>query len=854
MTKDPFTLHDMQAALLYISPEDRDTWRNVGMGLKAEFGELAFDVWDTWSQSGSTYSAADARAVWKSMRKGGVTLGTVVHLAMQAGWKPERKELSAEERKRLNREAEERRAQRHAEIEADEARVFRLNVVVAEACQRIWKEFCKPVGQSAYLGRKQVGAHGVRFLRQKVLVCIDDNEERVDIWTGSGIKDFFDDLPKPRPDHLRIAVYPANALIIPMLDIEGFMWAFQVIDDKGEKLFPKYGRKSGCFHVLGSLEASDGQHIAYAEGYATAASVYEAMGNTMPVVVTLDSGNLGKVVAQFREKLPEVTHLVCGDDDKAKPDNPGRKAAQAAAAGEGAAAVFPVMPEGTDGTDWNDLHVACGLPAVREQIEAGCLRASLPRMTDDVVGPDADAYLCISDDSSPSHLDGAQFADGGEFFPEDDQPQSGGGKPFARYQLADLLQHMSLIYGTDALWDNLNRVQMRLSALRHVVGRDLFKDWERSPFRRVVKGLVFEPSGVVPADYINTFDCLPLTPAHAPGGEGCEKIRAHLWNLAGRREEEFFWLLKWIAYPLQNPGAKMDTSVIMYGSEGPGKSVLWEKIVGPIYGQYAITIGQSQLESQFTGWQAGKLLAICEEVVSRTERAQHKGQLKHLVTGRTLMINEKNLPLREETNHLNFVFLSNSTIPLELDLGDRRYMVLFCNMEQPAGYFDELFQEIGSGGIEAFYGYLMSLDLAGFGPHTKPPLNREKEGLMEVSLPSPVLFLREWQGGHLDLPYVSCPKSLLFEQYRRWCERTNEFKKRDRDFTAELRRYLKEDRRDLRIPSENSPHKTTRIWVTPDDAQLEGTDDYISRLEWSCRKFILECDKQSGQRYGQEAA
>jgi phage/plasmid primase-like uncharacterized protein len=711
------------------------------------------------------------------------------------------------ERIEINAQFSEEERRRYAEQmaaaarESDEERK-RVAEEAARRAERSWGGL-PDGGVSEYLKRKKVRAYGVKFAR--------------------------------------------GVVVVPLRNIEGKLVGLQYIGADGGKKFITGTAKSGAFHVIGQIQGWDGA-VAFAEGYATAATIHMALG--LPVVVCFDCANLVRVVALWRDRISNE-FLICGDDDAATPGNPGRTEAEKAARQSNGLACFPDFKEGCKGTDWNDLHAGMGLAEVKAQL-FDCQRRALPVLQGD--DRELHAQLAQEIDSSPSHLDGAQFADGGEFFPEDDQPQSGSGKPFARYQLADLLQHMSLIYGTDALWDNLNRVQMRLSALRHVVGRDLFKDWERSPFRRVVKGLVFEPSGVVPADYINTFDCLPLTPAHAPGGEGCEKIRAHIWNLAGRREEEFFWLLKWIAYPLQNPGAKMDTSAIMYGSEGPGKSVLWEKIVGPIYGQYAITIGQSQLESQFTGWQAGKLLAICEEVVSRTERAQHKGQLKHLVTGRTLMINEKNLPLREETNHLNFVFLSNSTIPLELDLGDRRYMVLFCNMEQPAGYFDELFQEIGSGGIEAFYGYLMSLDLSGFGPHTKPPLNREKEGLMEVSLPSPVLFLKEWQGGHLDLPYVSCPKSLLFEQYRRWCERTNEFKKRDRDFTAELRRYLKEDRRDLRIPSADSPHKTTRIWVTPDDAALEGTDDYISRLEWSCRKFILECEKQVGSRYGQEAA
>lgn len=842
MTRDPFTLHDMQAALLYISPEDRDTWRTVGMGLKAEFGELAFDVWDAWSQSGSTYSATDARTVWKSMRKGGVTLGTVVHLAMQAGWKPERKELSAEERKRLNREAEERRAQRHAEIEADEARVFRLNVVVAEACQRIWKEFCKPVGQSAYLGRKQVGAHGVRFLRQKVLVCIDDNEERVDIWTGAGIKDFFDDLPKPRPDHLRIAVYPANALIIPMLDIEGFMWAFQVIDDKGEKLFPKYGRKSGCFHVLGSVEACDGQRIAYAEGYATAASVYEAMGNTMPVVVTLDSGNLGKVVAQFRDKLPELTHLVCGDDDKAKPDNPGRKAAQAAAAGDGAAAVFPVLPEGTDGTDWNDLHVACGLAAVREQIEAGSLRASSPRMADDVADPAADAYLHgdggeasrpLPDKSAttpekPSASPVLSTGAGGEAWTHEKLIQRfamiyGETKVFDIHRqqvmkfaalaglvgkkLADgwkndpakkqidaedveqlvaakgapgkvrgLVERYVLLHGTAQAWDMDDKKYMTQAALKMALGSS-YAIWENSPDRRVIRAdhLVFDPlQKVDPATHINTFTGLPLKPADS--AEKAQPILDLLYWLVNDDLDAYYWIVKWLAYPLQNIGAKMRTAMLVHGrNQGAGKSLFFGDIQRQIYGmEYGAVVGQHQLDGMYTEWRSRKLYCVFEEIFSNATKYSHMGTVKHMITGTTQRIEKKFVSGWEEENHMNVVFLSNENQPLPVEPNDRRLLVIWPERKLDPSITERVKHAIENGGLEAWYRYLLDIDLTGFDEFTEPPMTDAKRRLIDYGLPSWEVFLRDWQAGSLCYPHTSCLTAQLYAAYKQWCHDSGE--------------------------------------------------------------------------------
>ena len=55
----------------------------------------------------------------------------------------------------------------------------------------------------------------------------------------------------------------------------------------------------------------------------------------------------------------------------------------------------------------------------------------------------------------------------------------------------------------------------------------------------------------------------------------------------------------------------------------------------------------------------------------------NKNWLKALITSTTVQINPKNLPRREERNHINIVFLSNEPQPLALDNSDRRYLVIY---------------------------------------------------------------------------------------------------------------------------------------------------------------------------------
>ncbi|AXK39632.1 DUF5906 domain-containing protein [Crenobacter cavernae] len=338
-----------------------------------------------------------------------------------------------------------------------------------------------------------------------------------------------------------------------------------------------------------------------------------------------------------------------------------------------------------------------------------------------------------------------------------------------------LLEHFVLIYGTETVWDGLHLQIVKISSLRLAWGEDVVKQWLEHPKRRMIlqDGLVFDPTqSSDPETTVNLYNGFQLVPQN---GEGLEdKILDHLSILCDHDAELMQWLLKWIAYPLQHPGAKMATAVVMHGPEGTGKSIFWEKVVKGIYGEYGITVGQQQIESQFTGWKSRKLFALFEEVLARIEKYQLKGTIKHLVTGETHSINEKMLPERFEANHLNAVFLSNELQPLALDLGDRRFCVVWASRVLPPEYFAELGRAIDLGAVEAFYHYLLTLDLTGFGPHAKPPVNKAKQRLINIGLPPSELFWMDWSAGELDVPFVSVPTEELYEVFKLWCNRRGE--------------------------------------------------------------------------------
>lgn len=152
-----------------------------------------------------------------------------------------------------------------------------------------------------------------------------------------------------------------KAVVVPMHHDEELI-TLQFIDEEGNKQFMKDGPVAGSYSLIGSITESATVYIC--EGYATAASIHEATSH--PVVIAFNSGNLLKVAQIFREKYPNHSLIIAGDDDFQNEGNPGRKSATEAAEATQSRLIFPTFtePRQPHQTDFNDMAQAQGLFAV----------------------------------------------------------------------------------------------------------------------------------------------------------------------------------------------------------------------------------------------------------------------------------------------------------------------------------------------------------------------------------------------------------------------------------------------------------------------------------------------------------
>lgn len=356
-------------------------------------------------------------------------------------------------------------------------------------------------------------------------------------------------------------------------------------------------------------------------------------------------------------------------------------------------------------------------------------------------------------------------------------------------------------YGSDIAWDTKRLQPIRISHLRHTFGNMAVKMWMDSPRRSVVmpEHVVFEPGAQLQPGWLNLYRGLAIEPE--PGD--CSVILELLAHLCSESrgpdgvgpEDVMDWVLKWCAYPFQNPGAKMDTALVFHGPQGTGKNLFFD-VIRDLWGEYGVMVGQTELEDKFNAWLSRRCFIVGDEVVSRQEMYHVKNRLKWIVTQKTkIPIRAMQMDTRWESNHANLVFLSNESRPLALEEGDRRYLVVYTPTADAGDLYARVHQFLANGGAARLLHHLLTIPLDGFNEHTKPLMTIAKSELIEACSTSSHRFASEWLNGFLPLPRHVCSVEQLFKAARRWADANGERLPPQAMFSAEVGRYAKERRR-----------------------------------------------------------
>ena len=192
------------------------------------------------------------------------------------------------------------------------------------------------------------------------------------------------------------------------------------------------------------------------------------------------------------------------------------------------------------------------------------------------------------------------------------------------------------------------------------------------------------------------------------------------------------WFEQWLAYPLQHPGVKLYTAVAIWGAtQGTGKTLLGETMVR-IYGENGQKVGARELEGTFNGWATCKQFVLGDEITGNDSRS-HADELKGLITGTTIRVNEKFEKAYDLPNTINFYFTSNHPDSFFLDSGDRRVAVFETPAEVlPLSFYKTYNDWMKSDdGPAALFYYLLQVDTSDFNPTAPAPWTHAKDVMID---------------------------------------------------------------------------------------------------------------------------
>jgi transposase len=300
--------------------------------------------------------------------------------------------------------------------------------------------------------------------------------------------------------------------------------------------------------------------------------------------------------------------------------------------------------------------------------------------------------------------------------------------------------------------------------------------------RQYLGGVVFDPTGNVPADTLNLWEGFAVEPK---AGDWSLLKEHMLTVLCAGNQRYFDYLMGWLAYMIQHPDEQGKVAVILCGIEGCGKGI-FAHAVKNLFGQHGLYISNAKhLVGNFNIHLRDTVLLFADEAFFAGDKA-HTGVLKSLVTEEFLTVEGKFRDVVQSPNYLHILMASNERWVVPAGLEARRFFVLNVLPDRKGdfAYFNAILQQLKNGGYEAMLQDLLDYDLTefnvadvpqteGLGEQKKLTFNTEQAWWMDVL-----------QRGHVFDPqhdHTSLMKwmekvstSLLFASYELFAKKVGE--------------------------------------------------------------------------------
>jgi hypothetical protein len=242
------------------------------------------------------------------------------------------------------------------------------------------------------------------------------------------------------------------------------------------------------------------------------------------------------------------------------------------------------------------------------------------------------------------------------------------------------------------------------------------KFWLGAPDRVTYDKVVFEPGEpkVLEGNRLNLWRGFAV---EARKGSW-RLLRRHIYLVLGAGDRQAGrYIIRWLAWMLQNPNLPAEAVLAFQGEEGSGKGTL-ARVMLQIFGSAAMPLSDpNMLAGQFSGHLHHCVFLFVDEAFWAGDK-KAEGRLKSLITEPTITIRPMYVQGFQVRNMLHIMMASNNDWMVPAGHGARRYAVFRVGDERLGdfAYFDALNGEIDGGGTEAMLHDLLRLDLGEWHP------------------------------------------------------------------------------------------------------------------------------------------
>lgn len=243
--------------------------------------------------------------------------------------------------------------------------------------------------------------------------------------------------------------------------------------------------------------------------------------------------------------------------------------------------------------------------------------------------------------------------------------------------------------------------------------------WRKCKERVDYDGVIFEPTRLGDSysrtiqkgetKFFNLFNGWNFKPE--PGS--CELLEWHLREaICSGIEEEYEYLLDWLAHIFQFPAEKPNVALVLRGGKGIGKSIVMSRLCASLGSLGLVIANTRQLTGDFNAHMRNKLLAVVEESFWAGSHTD-EGPLKHLISDEYTTFERKGVDAEPGRSFIRLILITNNTWAAPASEDERRFFIPTLSnaakdrQRKEGDYFTRLSRELNGGGINALVHKLM---------------------------------------------------------------------------------------------------------------------------------------------------